>query len=51
MYLTQKDVENRYKVSRTTLWRWTKDGRFPEPRYFFGQKRWSIEELEDWESR
>jgi predicted DNA-binding transcriptional regulator AlpA len=41
----------RYGLSRTTLWRRTKNGTFPQPRYLpGGQRRWLLAELLAWEA-
>lgn len=41
----------RYDLSRTTLWRRIKDGKFPPPRYLpGGQRRWLLADLLAWEA-
>ncbi|WP_353959877.1 helix-turn-helix transcriptional regulator [Aquisalimonas lutea] len=52
MYLSNKEVQERYSISRTTIWRAVKEGRLPEPHIICGNlKRWKLQELEAWESR
>lgn len=47
MYLTTAQVADRYGISRTTVWRWIKAGRLPEPVMIGpGVKRFSITELD-----
>lgn len=51
MYLSNTEVQQRYSISRTTLWRRVKEGRIPAPKELAGLKRWSLEELEEWEKQ
>lgn len=47
MYLTTQQVADRYGISRTTVWRWIKAGRLPEPVQIGpGIKRFSIAALQ-----
>lgn len=42
IYLTDRDVAQIFRVSRSTVWRWSREGRFPRPRKFGpGCARWS----------
>jgi len=50
MFLTTKEVMERYKISRTTLYRWEGTNRFPEARKFGTIKRWALPELLDFEA-
>ncbi len=50
-YLTDKQVADRYSVSRTTPWRWVEKGRFPKPvKLSPGCTRWRVSEIQAWES-
>lgn len=51
LYLQDRQVGERYGVSRTTLWRWCKsDPSFPKPVALSpGCSRWRIDDLEKWE--
>lgn len=49
MFLTTKDVMNRYKISRTTLYRWESSEKLPKPRKFGTLKRWAVVDLEKFE--
>ena len=40
-----KDVLRRYGISKTTLWRRLRQGRFPRPKHFTGPL-WCLEDLE-----
>ena len=47
--LTTKETGALTKLSRTSLWRMTRDGRFPAPRELgHGQIRWSEDDVRDW---
>jgi predicted DNA-binding transcriptional regulator AlpA len=49
-FISDKDVANRYGVSRTTVWRWASSGDFPQPRKLSpGCSRWAVHEIELWE--
>ena len=39
----------RYGISRPTIWRWLKKGKFPRPKKLLGSTRWKLEDLEIWE--
>jgi prophage regulatory protein len=30
-FFSDKDLADRYRVHRSTIWRWIKEGRFPQP--------------------
>ena len=48
--LTEKDILNRYQISHTTLWRWVREGRFPQGEFLGPQtKRWPLKKLLRWE--
>lgn len=49
-YLRDFEVAERYGISRSSVWRWRKKGKIPEP-IKFGEDstRWSLSELEAWE--
>lgn len=45
-YLDINDVTARYKISRATAWRWTKDGLLPKPmRFSPSVTRWRLSDL------
>ncbi len=51
-FLRTPDVINRYQLSRTTLWRHIKAGRFPAPRRLLHPSPtlfWRLADLEAWE--
>jgi len=51
-YLTDKDTANRYTVSRGTIWRWIREGDFPQPvKFGASSTRWHLAELEAWEAK
>jgi len=51
-YLSDLLVAQRYKVGRTTIWRWVKtDPKFPKPiKLSPGCTRWKACDLEAWEA-
>lgn len=51
IFLQDKDVAQRYGVSRPSIWRWVKsDPSFPKPVNLTpGCARWRMEDLEKWE--
>ena len=52
LFLSDVQVAARYAVSRTTIWRWSKETDFPDPvRLGPGTTRWRLSELEDWERK
>jgi len=52
MYLSDKQVADRYSVSRATIWRWVKaDKHFPSPvELSSGCTRWRLADLQTWEA-
>lgn len=52
VYLSDKQVGERYSVSRQTPWTWTKrDATFPKPGSLSpGCTRWRLADLEKWEA-
>ncbi|MHA7865878.1 MAG: helix-turn-helix transcriptional regulator [Salipiger thiooxidans] len=52
MYLSDKQIAERYAVSRKTVWDWAKtDPAFPNPMKLSpGCTRWKLDELEAWEN-
>jgi len=51
LYLSDKQAAGRYKVQRTTVWRWLSLGNFPAPvRLSAGCTRWRLSDLERWEA-
>ena len=51
MYLSDKQLAERFGVTRSTVWRWAKDRGFPQPVALSpGCKRWKLAEVEAWEA-
>lgn len=49
-YVKDTDVANRFGVDRATIWRWSKNGKFPKPiKISDGCTRWLLREIENWE--
>ena len=51
-YLSNRGLQRRYSVGRTSLHNWMKDPAFPKP-YALSKNsfRWRLSELEDWEEK
>lgn len=46
-FVRDTDLAERYSVSRATIWRWVREGRFPAPVTISpGTTRWSLEAIE-----
>lgn len=52
MYMTDKQVAERFGISRVTVWRWRKtDPAFPAPITLSpGCVRWKLADIEMWEA-
>lgn len=51
LFLRDIEVARRYDISRPTIWRWVKQGQFPQPtKLSCGASRWRVADLEQWES-
>lgn len=49
-FLRDIEVAHRYNISRPTIWRWVKQGKFPKPlKLAGGSSRWKLKDLENWE--
>lgn len=49
-YLSDRQVAERFSVSRVTVWRWVERGRFPSPvKLSPGCTRWRLSDVEMWE--
>ena len=50
LFFRDNEVADRYKISRPTIWRWVKQGKFPRPiKLAGGSSRWKLSDLEVWE--
>ena len=52
MFLTDKQLSDRWGVTRQTIWKWLRDDpTFPQPtRLSAGTTRWRLDEVEQWEA-
>lgn len=51
IYLTDRQLAERFDVSRFTIWRWCREGDFPKPiRLSAACTRWRLEDVEAWEA-
>ena len=49
-FLTQPDLERRYRKNRTTLWRWLRQGVLPQPDlHLNGRNLWKRSSIEQFE--
>ncbi len=50
--LSDRDVADRYRVQKQTVWRWAKESKtFPKPFKIEGTTRWSRNELDEHDSK
>lgn len=50
-YISDKQLAERYDVSRATIWRWVHSRNFPKPtRLSPGCTRWKLSDAEAWEA-
>lgn len=49
-FLRDTEIASRYSISRPTVWRWVKQGKFPKPvKLGGGSTRWRLIDLQAWE--
>ncbi len=52
LFLDSRQVRERYGVSRTTVWRWVREGRLPEPvNVGPASIRWRLHDLQEFEAK
>lgn len=52
MFLTDIQVGNHYGVSRHTIWRWVREGKFPAPKKLTsGSTRWHVSDIEEFDRK
>lgn len=50
MYYTDKDLAEKFQVSRHSIWRWVREEDFPKPIKLGPQAvRWRAEDVQAWE--
>lgn len=49
-FLSDLDNAARYGVTRQTIWKWAKKGKFPKPVKLNGATRWKLTDIEAWEA-
>jgi len=50
-YLADTQLADRYSVSRSTIWRWSHNGRLTKPvKISPGCTRWRLADIEAWEA-
>ena len=51
IYFSDKQLAKKYGVHRTTIWRWVKQGTFPNPvKLSQGCTRWVEKLVQEWEA-
>ena len=51
IYLSDKQLAERFSVGRATIWRWIKDQNFPKPiKLSENCTRWRLSDVEQWET-
>ncbi|XKH00787.1 AlpA family phage regulatory protein [Marinobacter nauticus] len=50
-FLSDKQLSDRYEIHRATIWRWARNGDFPQP-VKIGKHctRWKLADIEQWEA-
>lgn len=49
-FFSDAELANRYRASRSTIWRWVKEANFPKPiKLTPGCTRWRLSDIEEWE--
>jgi predicted DNA-binding transcriptional regulator AlpA len=51
LFLTDKDLAERWSVHRLTPWAWVKAGKLPKPIKMNGSTRWKLADIEAWEAK
>ena len=52
MFMTDRQVGNRYGVCRYTIWRWVREGKYPAPKKLTsGSTRWHISDIEEFDRK
>lgn len=46
--LTAREVTERFRFTRSTLYRWMKEYGFPRPVKVGGRREWIVDEIEAW---
>ncbi|MEW6647828.1 MAG: AlpA family phage regulatory protein [Pseudomonadota bacterium] len=50
-YISDRQIAERFSISRSTLWRWVAQGNFPAPFHLSpGCTRWRLSCVEAWEA-
>jgi prophage regulatory protein len=51
VYVADRDLAERFKTSRATIWRWVEKRGFPAPvRLSPGCSRWRMDQVRQWEA-
>ncbi len=51
-YLSDKYLAERYEITRATVWRWVREGKFPAPvKIGANCTRWRLSDVEKWETQ
>lgn len=52
IFVSDKQISQRYEVARQTVWAWVKAGHLPQPvKLSPGCTRWKLSDLEAWEEK
>ena len=48
-YYLRQDLESLFQISRATIYRWVKEGSFPQPIHLGANMvRWKVSDIEEW---
>ncbi len=49
VYYSDKQLAQKFGVTRNTIWRWTRDKVFPQPvKFSAGCTRWRSDDIQEW---
>lgn len=52
IYLSDRQLSERFSVHRTTVWRWMREEGFPRPVHLSANcTRWRLSDVESWEAQ
>lgn len=50
-FIRENELRQRVPVSRSTLWKWVREGKFPPPIKHSGVTMWRLADVDAWEDK